>query len=602
MHAQRVRRCQGQAFRRRAMVVVQVAIMSTVIMGFAALTIDVGMLYTARSELQSAADSAALAAAARLGGTSGQPDEQARAAAREYVQKHKVFGTPVDLNPASDVELGRATYSSGSQKFQFQSAAYNHDAVRVTVRRTSGSANGALPLLFAGIYGMSEADLVARAAAVLIPRDIAVVIDLSGSMNDDSELRHYKHFLGEEGEWRDGVQVNLRDVWCALNGPAPARPYVPASESQSEYAGDTGPMICEMKTWGMPVVPETYDPVADTGDGAAGKGLWYIKKSTNIAAPTLAPVQASLTARGYSSTNRSRLVSASKDSSYTNQWRNRVAVILGLATWNNSNNDAVVQDAELTWQAYPSFRPSGSWTWANFIDYVGNTSEMTSTNTNLRYRFGLKTFTNFLLESYPQNSKNNILWQTPEQPVQAVKDAIQAMTDVIVGLDSMDHMSLEIFAQTAHHEINLSENLQAVPERLYHMQAGHYDTTTNMGGGLGTGVNELKSSRARMSAAKVIVLMSDGKPNIDQYGHSVPEGDPAANNWVLSIAQAAADEGMRIYTISVGQDADQNLMAQIASTAHGQHFHAEGTPEQYADQLQMIFRTLGGKRPVALIE
>ena len=33
-----------------------------------------------------------------------------------------------------------------------------------------------------------------------------------------------------------------------------------------------------------------------------------------------------------------------------------------------------------------------------------------------------------------------------------------------------------------------------------------------------------------------------------------------------------------------------------------QEFYAAGTPEEYTEQLEDIFRTLGGKRPVALIE
>jgi Mg-chelatase subunit ChlD len=134
------------------------------------------------------------------------------------------------------------------------------------------------------------------------------------------------------------------------------------------------------------------------------------------------------------------------------------------------------------------------------------------------------------------------------------------------------------------------------------MQTGHYDTTTNIGGGLLTAMNELASERARSGAGKVIVLMSDGKPNVDQYGGYYGGGSQAIDDWILGIAQQACDRGIRLYTVSVGRDVDQELMQAIATQGAGQHFHAEGTPEQYADQLDLIFRTLGGKRPVALIE
>jgi hypothetical protein len=100
----------------------------------------------------------------------------------------------------------------------------------------------------------------------------------------------------------------------------------------------------------------------------------------------------------------------------------------------------------------------------------------------------------------------------------------------------------------------------------------------------------------------VIVLMSDGKPNVDEHGYYDADGSEAIDNWVLGLAQQAHDQGIRIYTVSVGRDVDQDLMQAIAVQGAGQHFHAEGTPEEYADQLELIFRTLGGKRPVALIE
>ena len=66
MSGEKVRKVVGRRWRRRGAVTVQVAVLSGVIMGFAALAIDVGMLYTSKAELQAACDSAALAAAAQL--------------------------------------------------------------------------------------------------------------------------------------------------------------------------------------------------------------------------------------------------------------------------------------------------------------------------------------------------------------------------------------------------------------------------------------------------------------------------------------------------------------------------------------------------------
>jgi hypothetical protein len=43
-------------------------------------------------------------------------------------------------------------------------------------------------------------------------------------------------------------------------------------------------------------------------------------------------------------------------------------------------------------------------------------------------------------------------------------------------------------------------------------------------------------------------------------------------------------------------------MQQIAQIGGGEHFHAEGTIEQYSAQLDSIFQKLGGKRPVLLVQ
>ena len=78
-----------------------------------------------------------------------------------------------------DVEFGRAAFTPVTNRFEFQPSEFSYDAVRVTVRRTADSPGGSIPLLFANSMGVSKKDMWARATAVLVPRDIAVVIDLS---------------------------------------------------------------------------------------------------------------------------------------------------------------------------------------------------------------------------------------------------------------------------------------------------------------------------------------------------------------------------------------------------------------------------------------
>lgn len=44
------------------------------------------------------------------------------------------------------------------------------------------------------------------------------------------------------------------------------------------------------------------------------------------------------------------------------------------------------------------------------------------------------------------------------------------------------------------------------------------------------------------------------------------------------------------------------IMDQVAEIGHGEHFHTEGSIEEHGEQPDAIFRTLGGKRPVQLIQ
>lgn len=575
---------------RKGAVTVQLALVLTSAVGFTTLAVDMGMLYVAKAELQRAADAAAMAAANELM-TSDIPgfEERAFDAAYQYALKNAVLKSVYGV-ASGDVVLGTAALNEAG-KYQFVPNGEKKDAVRVTVRREEG-AGGPISLAFAGLFGVEARGLSASATAMLIPRDVAVVIDLSNSMGWDSQLRFRDR--------TDGGYANTRDVWCALDGPEPAKPYVPGSELETEYAADTGPTIGVMSDWGQPLV-SGYSASSDTG-------LWYLKKGTNT---TSSVITASLTARGYNSAERSAIMSAAYDGT-TAYWQRRAAVMLGLANWNSGktggfpggNGDNKLDSSEVVYIAYPSWRVD--WTWTNYIDWVQSNSIYNNTAaegaSEFRYRYGLKTFTDFLLENQPENHSTNNLWQTPELPLRPVKDAVQTFVNVLSAQDRLDHVSLEIFATTARHEVDLTDNLQTVADVLYQRQCGHYDRMTNIGGGLQKALAELTSARARPNATKMIILMSDGVPNIDSEGNSTPDGSAAAVNFAYDMAQAAADAGCQIFCISVGYQVDRSVLIEIANIGNGLEFHASGSPEEYQEELEAIFRTLGGKSKVALIE
>ena len=95
------------------------------------------------------------------------------------------------------------------------------------------------------------------------------------------------------------------------------------------------------------------------------------------------------------------------------------------------------------------------------------------------------------------------------------------------------------------------------------------------------------------------LVLTDGVANIDENGRSSTSGGAA---YALAMAQKAADLGIKIFAVSVGVGADQDLMKQIASIGNGEHFHAEGSIEDYSAGLADIFSTIGVRRSVTLIE
>lgn len=614
---------------RRGAIVVWTAVSMTTLLGFAAISIDVGYLYMVKGEMQSAADSAALAAAAELASFDNARLTRAKEMAAEFSAKNEVLNAPVEIDPDSDVIFGMATLNNETGQYGFDPDGAVIDAVRVRVRRTSDSPSGSIPLFFANIFGKSQKDMWAEATAILIPRDIAVVADLSGSHNDDSELRHVNE-----------TDVNLYDVWDALpmpkgnngvgNGldpPPPGNPAVNDGEgtepgNPGNQGGNDNPGANPTKgpTWGnmngfgsfvrvgaKRVLDSTYDPTTD-------EGLIHLPRYQNW---SNSDIEDYLRGRDYNDDEVAAIMSSGNDSD-SSAWRARAMVALGIMRWRSgmgpddngklgkweseeldpgNGNTWVGWNTEMeTMVEYPY--PGGSW--KEYTDYMKGWSQMTSQgNSAFQYRFGVKTFINYLLEEERCYDECPDFYLTPTQPMQAVKDSVTRMTEVIEELQTDDKISLEIYGETTNHEVDLTYDYSTVSARLTEMQAGHYDIWTNMGGGIQLGIDELTGERARSTATKVMVLLTDGKANVTANGTT---GDYYNGPlYAIEKAAAAAALGIRIYTVSVGAAADTDTMEQIAEIGNGTHFYATGSIEEYTEQLEAIFQALGGKRAVMLI-
>jgi hypothetical protein len=170
--------------------------MLTVVVGMLAFSIDVGYAVSVKSELQNAADGAALAAAQRLqepwvqyyanGQTNQQgiyntvttdttADTSPIPTAQKYASANKAGGVTVTL-PASDISF---SYYDGSTYTPASYPTYFPNSVTVTTRRDS-TANGSLGLFFGQIFGVSTIDLTATATATIYAGDVTSLKAISG--------------------------------------------------------------------------------------------------------------------------------------------------------------------------------------------------------------------------------------------------------------------------------------------------------------------------------------------------------------------------------------------------------------------------------------
>ena len=170
--------------RRRGVVTVLVALLTIPFLGMVAFAVDIAWIVQSRSDLQNAADSAALAGAEQLMNgfvlysLPGQTQQStivttSETSAKTYAKNFAGYNTAggvqsLALNDA-DIQFG---FTDAQNNF---TAAPTYtgfpNTVKVTVRLDS-QANGQLKLFFAPIFGLSSTSVTATAAATIFTGDI----------------------------------------------------------------------------------------------------------------------------------------------------------------------------------------------------------------------------------------------------------------------------------------------------------------------------------------------------------------------------------------------------------------------------------------------
>lgn len=173
------RRRRRHADARNGAVIVLIAFILPVLIMLAAFAVNLAYMELVRSELRTSTDAAARAGSRTLSLT--RDWDAAVAAAKDAASRNLVNGVPL-LLVDSDLERGTAARSPSGGRFSYMASGDRPNTVQVTSRLDSTSQTGAVILPFSQVFSRSHFEVTERARATHIDRDIALILDRSGSM------------------------------------------------------------------------------------------------------------------------------------------------------------------------------------------------------------------------------------------------------------------------------------------------------------------------------------------------------------------------------------------------------------------------------------
>ena len=556
---------------RRGNVLVMTALFMTGLTALLALSIDLGYIYTTQSQLDRSVDAAALAGASQLSeGHEATQEQILEYLVRNPIGAHFSIANENTLETqkldflakhSDDLEIQTGHWNAMTRSFETGESPHSAVLVSMTYPRQ--------PLFFGRVLGRSQFQVHRSAVAMYQPRDIMLALDLSGSMNDDSEYGAIQQ-LGE-----DAVNLNLEQIWYEMGAPI-------YGNMGFEPTWVTIPLLTHNATvtWkGNQVVVSSSVPIE----------LARIYKSNG----------------GYREYNN---VGTTGTLQYDHRliYRCELSIDGNVETVDFFDNEHIRRGLALDGVDYPS---EGSWD--DVIDACRNHQaglpwydNQIGESGNLR-KFGVKSAINFWLKNKPRASQSPFLAHVSAQPLTAVKDAVDVFLDDVGQVNTADRVGVSVYNASNGFgvtECTLTDDLEVVREVTRTRQAGHYQGWTNIAAGLNNARQELQQ-HGRNGASKIIVLMTDGCANWTggtENGYA-PE---QARQEVLAEAQQCRDLRFPIVTISLGSKADLDLMEEVAEISGGIHYSIPGgvPVEAYADDLIETFQEIAIARPLKLVQ
>ena len=445
---------------RKGAIIVLTLIFLTAMLVVLALTLDLGYVTASRAELQRATDAAALAGA----GGMIEGNEVAQSQAFEYFARNPLGGKSVYqatnwptlsaqwlATHPHDFELSlgnwdptRAPGSDPSKDNRFYTDANSlPSAIWIKTQRND------IPSFFAKALGVNSFSVQAQAVARYQPRDIALVLDFSGSMSYDSQLRRLTDFGAAA---RTKVEASLLECYQNLGSPSyGSLVFTP------QYISTNKTLTNGTKTGPVTVTFRSNDVQVSCG-GTISYTKVVLTFSSGSQTFTTSGTSGTFTGTG----------------SYSGRQINTVTVYNSTKSVAISDDYTTIKTAlGLTNVAYPY--PSGSWN--SWIDYIKSSAYINTAG--YRKMYGFLTLINWWLESQASYAATPDLWKVRAQPIATVKDASGTFFDFINRVKTDDRVSFVIYnsaAQTAQVENHLTADFSTVANTIQHRQAGHYDS------------------------------------------------------------------------------------------------------------------------------
>ena len=612
---------------RKGIIIVYAAFLMVVVFGFAAFAIDIGYVALTVDQLQNAADAAALAGAMRM----KDGPATVRSAAIDIASRNYLGKSTVTISN-SDVELGM--YDMTTRAFTVNETAAN--SVRVTTRATDKS------LFFAPVIGHKKFSKAKQAIAIINPRDIVFCIDLSGSMNDDTEPCWATETIDAEyaGQGYGNVGTTLmNNLYSDLGfGTFPGTSqYIGQSLSgitniQSAYYKMTlngGPLTAGS-------IQSAYRIVS--GDSQAQRKTkaynWIIDKQLAVIMPNARPTPSSTdtTSRTYWTTYLDYVIWPYTNGGTSYPPSQDTDRITGQNNPNTSNYPGTASTLPDKYQNVVGYR-----TYVQFLlDFgrertptVDNSTNAATNLTKTEISLANTAWCRKVTESTPAG---NFSFPPREQPVHAVRRAVIASLKVVedqnVGLapDWSDYVSIVTFdAIDSYHapvlQQSLTKDYRATMQKAANLQiVGDQVSSTATENGLIMARNHLKTvaqgGSGRTYTNKVIILLTDGVPNLYSSSSSTVSSyitaNPSTNyysstsgnlpyNSALMQSAQSKTTSLQLYPVGTGMGADYDFldrMARLNGTASGgQAPRGSGNPASYEATLTTIFQNIikGGR-------